>query len=220
MLRYWYIQIHAGDSANSPPSQTPLSADAPLSSQGKGTAGSQHRPGRILCHPIPGNNAYYIYYYGGWRFLFKFFFLDFLVQPFPFLSLVIMFRVGVGVRIPWRRTGNRFHARWGELWAIFVNGLENHNCPLLLHGLCRVHPVHQPTVVNPVIFPPDLVMMASASFGVYVPWLLLIPIILVLMINRDDIMFSCMVGYCLQCLRSAGWFRWGHSILQWYRYDD
>ena len=95
-------------------------------------------------------NAYNIYYYGGWRcflfvfssfFFFFFFFLVFLVQPFPFLSLVIMFRVGVGVRIRWRRTGNRFHARWGEWWAIFVNGLENHICPLLLHGLCRVRDI-------------------------------------------------------------------------------
>ena len=96
-----------------------------------------------------GRNAWCV----GVMFVFYGFFYIFLVQPFPFLSLVIVFRVGVEVRVRWRRTGNSYHARWGEWRAIFVSGLGNHFCPLLLRGLCWVYPIHQPTVLNPVINP-------------------------------------------------------------------
>ena len=46
-------------------------------------------------------------------------------------------------------------------------------------------------------------MMVSASFGVYEPCFLLIPMMLVLMVRSDLIIFCCMDGYCLKCSSMA-----------------
>ena len=115
-----------------------------------------HRKGESRKPAPPGTDpvSYSIVYisivmHGDDNWFFFFFFVN-LVQPFPLFSLMIVFRVGVRVRVRWRMTRNWSCMRWGEWFAICVCGMENHVCPLFFYILRWVHPIHQPTVMFPV----------------------------------------------------------------------
>ena len=82
----------------------------------------------------------------------------YLVQQFSLFLLVLVFRVGVGVR--WGRSGDGFDVGSGDGWAIDFDGFKNHVGPLLLHGLRWMHPIHQPTEMYPMfLFPPTRVFL-------------------------------------------------------------